>query len=115
VQPGGGNSAHLGDAVEGLRPGATDVVLRVSLGVDLSGVLVDARGEPVAATSLQADDGSRRAAMRPYCQVGPDGKFRLRGLRAGRVRLTMRHADAWVTLGEHEAPAAGVRVAVPDP
>jgi hypothetical protein len=115
VQPGGGNSAYLADAVEGLRPGATDVVLRVSLGVDLAGLLEDARGDPVAATSLQADDGSRRAAMRPYCQVGPDGKFLLRGLRAGKVRLGIMRSGAWVSLGEVTAPAADLRVLVPAP
>ena len=85
-------------------------MLKVSLGVDLSGTLVSEKGDPVATTSLQADDGARRAAMRPYAQVGSDGKFLLRGLKAGPVRLSARVGEAYVLLGEFVAPGADVKV-----
>jgi hypothetical protein len=113
VEAGGGRSGYLGTAVSGVKPGTTDLVLEVSVGVDLSGTLVDDRGEPVATTSLQADDGARTAAMRPFAQVGSDGKFLFRGLRAGRVRLSMMADRRWVALGEVDAPGKNLRVTVP--
>jgi hypothetical protein len=45
--------------------------------------------------------------------VHPDGRFRLRGLRAGRVRLTAMQGAEYASLGEVEAPATDVRVTVP--
>jgi hypothetical protein len=113
VEAGGGRSGYLGDPRSGVATGTTDVVLRVSAGVTLAGTLVDAAGAPVATTSLQADDGARRAAMRPYAQVGLDGRFVLRGLRAGPVRLTLRAGEGWLEAGSVEAPASDVVVRVP--
>ena len=98
-----------------VQPGATDVVLRVVEGVDLVGFLVNDRNQAVAATSLQADDGMHIIAMRPYVQVGPDGRFRLRGLAPGKVRLSIRRSEHWVALGEFTAPATDLRVVVPPP
>ncbi len=114
VEAGGGRSGFLGKIVRDVKAGATDLVLRVSVGVDLAGTLVDAQGDPVATTSLVADDGARVAAMRPYAQVGPDGAFLVRGLRAGRVRLSLRIGHATVDAGAFEAPATGLRVSVPE-
>lgn len=113
VEAGGGRSGFLGVLVAGVKPGTTDLVLKVSVGVDLSGVLLDDKGDPVATTSLQADDGARMAAMRPYAQVGSDGAFVLRGLRAGRVRLSLRRGGSYVAAGEVDAPATGIKVVVP--
>ena len=109
VQAGGGRSGYLGAVVKGIKAGADDVVLRVAEGVELSGTLVDEKGEPVATTSLQADDGARLAAMRPFAQVGSDGKFLFRGLRPGRIRLLARIGDASVSAGEVEAPGVNVK------
>jgi hypothetical protein len=113
LQAGGGRSGYLGAVRPDVRGGAKDVVLRVSLGVELAGILLDAQGNPVATTSLMADDGSRTAAMRPYDQVGPDGRFLLRGLARGRVRLTAQRGEAHVPVGEVEAPGADVRLTLP--
>ena len=105
IEAGGGGSGYLGVIVRGVLVGATDLVLHVSVGAELSGTLVDEKGEPVATTSLMADDGVRIAAMRPFAQVGSDGKFLFRGLKAGRVRLSARIGEAWVQAGEVDAPA----------
>ena len=113
VEAGGGRSGYLGTIVRDVKAGAADLVLRVSVGVDLAGMLVDAKGDPVATTSLVADDGARVAAMRPYAQVGPDGAFLLRGLRAGPVRLSLWIGQASVDAGAFAAPATGLRVVVP--
>jgi hypothetical protein len=113
AEAGGGRSGYLGTVVTGVKAGTSDLVLRVSVGVELSGTLVDAKGDPVETTSLSADDGARLAAMRPYSQVGADGRFVLRGLRAGPVRLAAMQGTAPVEAGVVEAPATGVRVVVP--
>lgn len=113
-EAGGGTSAYVGEPVAGLEAGSEEVVLRVAEGVALAGRLVDEAGEPVAAT-VQADDGVRRAALRPYVQVGTDGRFAFRGLAPGTVRFTVRRGDAWVSVGEAKAPAADVRLVVPSP
>lgn len=113
VEAGGGRSGYLGTVLRGVKAGTTDLALRVTLGVELSGVLVDAKGDPVETTSLSADDGARLAAMRPYAQVGADGKFVLRGLRAGRVRLAFVSGPSTVDAGIVEAPASALRIVVP--
>lgn len=110
LEAGGGPSGYLGALVRGIKPGGPELVLRVTAGVELSGTLVDDRGDPVATTSLQADDGARMAAMRPFAQVGGDGRFVLRGLRAGQVRLSARTGTSYVELGEVTAPGADVKV-----
>jgi len=110
LEAGGGASGYLGALVRGVKSGGSELVLRVTAGVELSGTLVDERGDPVATTSLQADDGVRMAAMRPFAQVGGDGRFVLRGLRAGRVRLSARSGTSYVELGEVSAPGADVKV-----
>ena len=111
-EAGGGRSAYLGVVHKGIAAGAVDIVLKVAPGVDLSGTLVDRDGEPLATTSLQADDGARMAAMRPYAQVGGDGKFLLRGLRAGPVRLSAFIGGRMIPVGEATAPARDVRLVV---
>jgi hypothetical protein len=115
VEAGGGTSGYLGVTAHEVRPGRTDLALRVVEGLDLVGTLIDARGEPVSAQSLQADDGMHIIAMRPYVQVGPDGRFRLRGLAPGKVRLSIKRDEQWVALGEVTAPATDLRVLVPAP
>ncbi len=115
VEAGGGTSGYLGTTAHAVKPGTTNVVLRVVEGLDLVGTLIDARGEPMSAQSLQADDGMHIIAMRPYVQVGPDGRFRLRGLAPGKVRLGFQRGDRWVPLGEFTAPATDLRVLVPAP
>ncbi len=115
VEAGGGTSGYLGVTAHEVQPGRTDLALRLVEGLDLVGTLLDARGEPVTATSLQADDGMHIIAMRPYVQVGPDGRFRLRGLAPGKVRLGFQRGDRWVPLGEFTAPATDLRVLVPAP
>jgi hypothetical protein len=45
--------------------------------------------------------------------VGADGKFILRGLRAGPVTLSLRIGEAFVRAGTYDAPATGVKVVVP--
>ena len=77
------------------------------------GAADDDAGAPTAATSLQADDGARRAAMRPYVQVGPDGRFRFRGLKAGAVRFSVRVGEAWIDVGAATAPSTDVKLTVP--
>jgi hypothetical protein len=114
VEAGGGPTGLLGGAVSGVKAGATDVVLHVRTGVAISGTLVDEQGAPVAVTSLQADDGARQAAMRPYVQVGADGRFELRGLRAGEVRLSAMIGGVYRSLGTATAPASDLRVLVAD-
>jgi len=115
VEAGGGRSGFLGVLREGVKVDTADVVLEVTEGVEVTGTLVDDAGAPSAATSLQADDGVRRAAMRPYVQVGPDGGFRFRGLKAGPVRFTVRVGEAWVDVGTATAPATGVKLTRPSP
>lgn len=111
-EAGGGTSGYVGEPVAGVEAGGEEVVLRVAEGVALAGRLVDEAGEPVAAT-VQADDGVRRAAKRPYVQVGTDGRFVFRGLAPGTVRFTVRRGEAWVEVGEARAPATDVRLVVP--
>jgi hypothetical protein len=115
VEAGGGTSGYLGVTVHAVAPGTDGVALRVVEGVDLVGILVDDAGAPAAAQSLQADDGQHIIAMRPYVQVGGDGRFRLRGLAPGKVRLAFKRGVDWVALGEFTAPATDVRVLVPSP
>jgi hypothetical protein len=114
LEAGGGTSGYLGVTAHAVAPGTDGVALRVVEGVDLGGMLVDAAGAPVAAQSLQADDGMHIIAMRPYVQVGPDGLFRLRGLAPGKVRLGFQRGDRWIALGEFTAPATDLRVTVPE-
>lgn len=113
LEAGGGRSGFLGTIRESIEVGATDVVLEVVEGVEVAGTLVDDAGAPTAATSLQADDGARRAAMRPYVQVGPDGRFRFRGLKAGAVRFSVRVGEAWIDVGAATAPSTDVKLTVP--
>lgn len=113
VEAGGGLSAYLGEVLGDVAPDGPEVTLRVAAGVELEGRLVDSVGEPASAESLSADDGARRAAMRPYVQVGADGRFRLQGLRPGPVVLWVRRGGVQVRVGEVAAPGRGVVVALP--
>ncbi|MCC7139411.1 MAG: hypothetical protein IT460_13390 [Planctomycetes bacterium] len=112
LEAGGGRSGWLGEVAREVKAGAADVVLRASPGASITGTLLGADGQPRAASSLQADDGARLAAMRPYAQVGPDGRFTIRGLRAGPVRFSVRDGDEWVSAGTLTAPATDGRLTV---
>lgn len=113
VQAGGGLSGYLGEQASDVKPNTEDLVLHVSPGVRLVGTLVDAQGKPVATTSLGANDGAHRAAMHPYAQVGPDGRFTLSGLQPGPVELYLMRGGAIVALGKVTAPGADLQVLVP--
>ncbi len=112
LEAGGGASGYLGPTVRAVAPGTQGLSLRAVEGVTLSGTLVDADGAPMAATSLQGDDGMHRVAMRPYALVGPDGRFLLSGLSPGPVRLSVRTRDGWREVGEAIAPATQAVVRV---
>jgi hypothetical protein len=115
VEAGGGLSGFLApEPRRAIRPGTTDLVLEVVLGAEVTGTLVGSDGEPVSTPSLSGDDGARVGAMRPYCQVGSDGRFVLRGLRPGRVRLAATIGGTFLPLGEVDAPASDLRVNVPE-
>jgi len=113
VQAGGDPSDYVEVAAPDVKAGTSNLVLRVVTGIRLQGTLVDVRGDPVTEVLLLADDGHSGDEPRTRTMVEPDGTFEIRGLRAGRVRLSLPLATPPVELGTFEAPATGLRVVVP--
>jgi len=115
LRGGGGESAYYGEPGEALvRPGATDVKVRVRRGVELSGRLLDAQGTPVRTSYLAGAGENMGPGLPSSTQVsGDDGRFTLRGLPQGRVRLFTRIGNEYVQLGTFDAPGADVEVRLP--
>jgi hypothetical protein len=114
LRAGGGESAYRGAQLEHpVRPGA-EVVLRVEVGVELSGRLLDADGLPVRTSYLAGSGEGAGPGLPSSTEVASeDGRFTLRGLPPGRVLLRARLGEDYVDLGVFEAPATDVEVRIP--
>jgi hypothetical protein len=112
---GGGESAYLcAEAVSGVRVGTEGVVLRVTLGVEISGRLLDADGAPVRTSYLAAYGVAAVGGLPSSTHIaGDDGRFTLRGLPRGTVRLRARIGGEYLDLGAVEAPATDLEVRLP--
>nr|MDJ0976342.1 carboxypeptidase-like regulatory domain-containing protein [Planctomycetota bacterium] len=101
-------------AVRGVRAGTHDLVVTLVAGVELSGVVVDARGEPVTGAHVSAV-GKAPTFGNHSVRVGDKGAFRLRGLLPGTYELSVSESGGTVTMvGEHAAPRADLRIALPE-
>jgi len=114
----GGASSGLVAAgfTEGVRPGASDVVVKVKPGVALSGKLEDAHGDPVKTHMLTAMPvgGYGRSPAAWTSIPGEDGKFHFAGVHAGKLRILAYIGGKSVTVGEVTAPAKDVVLTVPE-
>lgn len=98
-----------------VEPGTEDVVLRVKRGAEISGRLVDASGNPVGTHLLggfsQGGDGYMQAWTSADAE---EGRFTLKGIREGPVRLSAYLGGRFVQLGTFTAPAKDLVVTVPE-
>lgn len=116
---GGGDSGYMAVAeTRDVRLGRDDVVLRVRRGVEITGRLRDRDGSPVrthylSAQSLEPGSGNVWATGATTKIEGDDGRFTLRGVPPGRVRLSCYVGDRFVELGEFDAPAKDLELTLP--
>ncbi len=83
-----GDAPHGLDLRRDVPTGASDVTLVIRRGREVSGLLVDASGEPVHdATILVRDDNTR---LRAWAAIAYDGKFELHGVPDGPARISVR-------------------------
>jgi hypothetical protein len=115
VRAGGTNSEYAQTTAEGsFSPGATDVVVKVKLGVTMTGRLVNSAGDAFQAQSFMGTPEGVEGAQPSYTRVGEDGAFTLKGLTPGKVRLKAWSGKEWTDLGVFEAPATGLTVTMPE-
>lgn len=89
----------------------TGVVWEVDAGSTVRGRVTSIRGEPIAGAGIEGRTwGPRNAYHRVDARSGPDGRYELRGLRAGKYFLHARGASGSdsVTRAEVEALESGV-------
>jgi hypothetical protein len=112
---GGGESPWApGPSREGVAQGAKGVDLAVRAGVTLSGTLLDASGKALKTHYLSGSGAGAYGGVASWTRVeAEDGRFTLRGLPPGKVRLACYRGAEYVPLGEYEAPGEGVVVRVP--
>jgi hypothetical protein len=119
LSAGGGSSQHAaGEVRAGVPYGTSGLELTVAEGVTISGRLVDPRGEPVQALTLQAWGLGGVANPTNFSTTRVDdrnGLFLIPGVRRGRVSLMLYRDGKSVPLGEFDAPAQDLKVVVPDP
>lgn len=105
-------SPFVATALKGVPIGSDGVVLTVSRGVHVRGVVVDADGAPVANVYLQAtgDGGEGTGA-----QTDGNGAFTLGAVRPGTYTLVVHRQNGGVAASDVkvDAPADGVRIVVP--
>jgi len=113
IRAGGAKSTFkAGEAIEGVRPNADPIVLRVSRGVRFSGRLVDHEGRPVITNIVMATQPND--AVAPMGTVrDKEGNFTIAGLAPGKLTLFAYLGGAYVKLGEFTAPATDIEVVVP--
>ncbi|MCU0724428.1 MAG: sigma-70 family RNA polymerase sigma factor [Planctomycetes bacterium] len=110
----GETNFRVGAPVTGVRPGTEGVELRVEEGIEFSARLLDAGGLPQRTHLIQArrpgDDSflAHRAAI-----DNDEGRFTLRGLEPGRLRIWAFFDGANVLLGEFDVPATDVEIRLP--
>jgi hypothetical protein len=100
-----------------VRPGVPDLVLRAARGVALGGVLRDAAGAPAPRVPLLAEPLGSGVPLPPWAARGAftdeRGRFLVRGLPRGEVRLTATRDGTAVDLGVRRAPDADLEVLLP--
>ena len=117
VQTWGGNggTAYPPVVINDVRPGTDDLEVRLGEGVEVSGVVVDADGEPwnEGWVYVQAVEGQNRSPM-GYTKPDAEGRFTIKGVPPGKydVRLHMQGGGK-IEPVRVEAPATGVRVQLP--
>jgi hypothetical protein len=100
-----------GPAALGVKPGAREVVLRLSPRSPVKGVLLDENGQPAVPHRLVA---SREDCLfRWNVSTGKDGSFEFPELPAGKVRIFLPWGGKEHTLGEPEAPASDLVLRLP--
>ena len=112
---GGASSPYMAaKVVDGLKPGAKGVVLTVKQGFSISGVIVDAAGDPVTTHHLGASVvGSHSPGAWTRVET-KDGAFALRGLPRGKVYVHAIIGGKSVGLGTYTVPATDLTITVPD-
>ncbi len=101
--------------VKAVRAGTEDLVIRFEIGVVVEGIVVDAKGQPVPqgwvmAQPLSAEGGGAGGSS---AAIGPDGRFRFEGLKAGPHQLQAQAGDGTGIGQKVEAPARDVRIVLP--
>jgi hypothetical protein len=101
-----------------VRTGVTDLMLRVARGVALAGTLRDGTGAPVARAALLAEpirEGDRWSSSSVYGWfTDAEGRFRIRGLPRGDVRLSVNRGGVVVDLGVRRAPDENLEIVLPE-
>jgi len=112
---GGGETAFApGPPTRGVKAGSKDLILKVRKGVVLSGVLQDGDGRPFKTHYLGGSGIDHVGGVTSWTRVeNEEGRFTLRGLPAGKVRLACYAGETFVPLGDFTAPAEDVVVKVP--
>lgn len=101
--------------MKGVKAGAYDVVLRVKKGSVISGTLQESEGQPFKTHYLGGAGMADEGGLHAWTRVDSDeGRFTLRGLPAGKVRLYCYRGETRIDLGVFTAPAEGVVVKVPE-
>lgn len=120
IAAGGGDSGFIAAAeIRDVRIGRNDLVLRVRRGVEITGRLRDRAGRPVRTHLMNAHavepGGASVWATSASTKIdGDDGRFTLRGVSPGRVRLSCYIGDRFVELGEFDAPAKDLELTLPE-
>ena len=116
VAAGGAGSGFVSAGLaEDIRPGATEVVIRVKRGVALSGKLLDTHGDPVKSHLLTAI--SLDAPQTPSASTsikGDDGVFHFAGVSEGKLRILAYLGGTQVVVGVLTAPAMDVVLRLPE-
>jgi hypothetical protein len=102
--------------VEGVRPGTDDLVVRLGVGLTIEGIVVDHRGKPVTDCHVSATSADSGRGPGAWAQVGADGRFALKGLEAGRHRVSVYRQGGGVQPPSQEvdAGASGLRFEFPE-
>ncbi len=107
-EPGGQGQRLLSKFVEGVRAGEDDLVVRVALGVEVSGVVINPSGKPQPSGHVSfRNERTRQSAV---AELRPDGSFKLKNAAPGEGTLKILKTGYADSVQRIRAPAKKLRV-----
>ena len=111
----GGGASFAPTQVDGVRPGADDIVVRLGSGLSIEGVVLMPDGKPATGCFVGANPSDGTNVHTGWTQIDEHGAWKISGLKPQKYDVKVMRQDGGPAPKPTpvEAPAAGVRITLP--